>query len=117
MVDGRVVAPGGRIVASSTSGTEGATARREHLVPTPAVQVESRVWYNEENSWVVGVLDPKTNTFTEYPVVPADPDEGIAGARDIFVDKYDNVWLPLRKGTGTMLHRFEPSTKTFASAP
>ena len=85
--------------------------RKDAVAHDSEVDSKGRVWYNEENSWVVGVLDPKTSTFTEYPLSPLDADPGIAGSRDIMVDRQDNVWLPLRKGTGTMLHKFDPSTQ------
>jgi virginiamycin B lyase len=85
--------------------------RKDAVAHDAAVDSKGRVWYNEENSWVIGVLDPRTNTFTEYPLSPAETAPGIAGSRDIIVDKQDNVWLPLRKGSGTMLHKFDPSTK------
>jgi streptogramin lyase len=85
--------------------------RKDAVAHDAAVDSKGRVWYNEENAWLVGVLDPKTNTFTEYPVEPTDQTPGIAGSRDVLVDKQDNVWLPLRKGTGTVLHKFDPVTK------
>jgi len=87
--------------------------RKDAVAHDAAVDSKGRVWYNEENSWVVGVVDPKTNTVTEYTVEPAETERtpGIAGSRDIIVDKQDRVWLPLRKGTGTALHRFDPATK------
>ena len=34
-----------------------------------------------------------------------------AGARDIIIDQHDQIWLPMRKGMGTSLHRFDPATK------
>lgn len=85
--------------------------RKDAVAHDSDVDSKGRVWYNEENSWVVGVLDPRTNTFTEYPLSPEDQTPGIAGARDIMVDQRDQVWLPLRKGTGTVLHKFDPATK------
>lgn len=85
--------------------------RKDAVAHDSDVDSKGRVWYNEENSWVVGVLDPKTNTFTEYPLNPMEQTPGIAGARDIFIDKSDKVWLPIRKGSGTALHKFDPATK------
>ncbi|MGE0447568.1 MAG: carboxypeptidase regulatory-like domain-containing protein [Vicinamibacterales bacterium] len=88
--------------------------RKDAVAHDSVVDSKGRVWYNEENSWVVGMLDPKTNTFTEYEAKSTEPDEdtSIAGARDIMVDQQDNIWLPLRKGMGTSLHKFDPKTKT-----
>jgi streptogramin lyase len=86
--------------------------RKDAVAHDADVDSKGRIWYNEENSWVVGVLNPQTNTFTEYPLEPAERDPGIAGSRDIMVDKQDNVWLPLRKGSGAVLHKFDPTTKT-----
>lgn len=85
--------------------------RKDAVAHDSEVDSKGRVWYNEENAWVVGVLDPKTNTFTEYPLNPVEQSPGVAGARDIVVDKQDNVWLPLRRARGVALHRFNPRTR------
>ncbi|MEQ1898569.1 MAG: carboxypeptidase regulatory-like domain-containing protein [Vicinamibacterales bacterium] len=107
------VLPRPKGIATKAIVTTWEIPRKDAVAHDAVVDSKGRVWYNEENAWFAGMLDPKTNTFTEYPVKPADPDEDptIAGARDIIIDKQDNIWLPLRKGTGTALHRFEPATK------
>ncbi len=88
--------------------------RKDAVAHDSVVDSKGRVWYNEENSWVVGMLDPKTNTIAEYEAKSTEPDEdtSIAGARDIIIDQHDDIWLPLRKGMGTSLHKFDPKTKT-----
>lgn len=105
------VQPRPKGVATKAIVTTWEIPRKDAVAHDAVVDSKGRVWYNEENAWVVGVLDPKTNAFTEYPVQPADADPEVAGSRDIMIDKQDGIWLPLRKGTGTSLHRFDPATK------
>jgi virginiamycin B lyase len=108
------VLPRPKGVATRAIVTTWEIPRKDAVAHDAVVDSKGRVWYNEENAWFIGMLDPKTNTFTEYSVKPADPDPdpSIAGSRDIMIDKQDNPWLPLRRGTGTMLHKFDPTTKT-----
>lgn len=88
--------------------------RKDAVAHDSEVDSKGRVWYSEENSWLVGMLDPKTNAFTEYPIEPAMKDRApeTAGSRDLLVDKQDKLWLPLRTGPSTLLHRFDPVTQT-----
>lgn len=107
------VLPRPKGVATKAIVTTWEIPRKDAVAHDAVVDSKGRVWYNEENSWVVGMLDPKTNTFSEYEAKSTEPDEdtSIAGARDIMVDQQDNIWLPLRKGMGTSLHKFDPKTK------
>jgi len=108
------VLPRPRGIATKAIVTTWEIPRKDAVAHDSVVDSKGRIWYNEENSWVVGVLDPKTNTFTEFEAKSTEPDEDatIAGARDIIIDQQDNIWLPLRKGMGTSLHKFDPKTKT-----
>src|SRR5262249_10453109 len=59
----------------------------------------------------IGKLDPKTGTFTEYPL-PAPPAGHLQGTRDVQVDSDDNVWFPMRvEGGASLLAKFEPKTQ------
>ena len=53
----------------------------------------------------VANYDPKTGKFTEYSLPPV-PDGDIPGARDVTVDKEDNIWA-VDEGTD-MLVKFSP---------
>jgi len=107
------VLPRPKGIATKAIVTTWEIPRKDAVAHDAVVDSKGRVWYNEENSWWVGMLDPKTNTFTEYEAKSTEPDEdtSIAGARDIIIDRQDNLWLPMRKGMGTSLHKFDPATK------
>jgi virginiamycin B lyase len=84
--------------------------RKDAVAHDSEVDSKGNVWYNEENALVVGKLDPRTNTFTEYPLAPVD--QSVPGSRDIMIDPKDNVWLPLRgREDRSVLYKFEPSTQ------
>ena len=69
------------------------------------------IWYTDESRMFFGKMDPKTGKFTEYSLPPV-PDGDIPGARDIQVDKDDNIWFPRRiPGPGIAMTRFNPKTE------
>ena len=75
------------------------------------VDSKGNVWYGDESHQVIGKLEPKTHTFTEYPLPPV-PDGHLQGTRDVQVDRDDNVWFPMRvAGGASLLTKFEPATK------
>ena len=75
------------------------------------VDSKGNVWYGDESNQIIGKLDPKTNTFTEYPLPPV-PDGHLPGTRDVQVDHDDNVWFPMRvAGGAALLTKFEPATQ------
>lgn len=75
------------------------------------VDSKGRVWYGDESHQFIGVLDPKTHQFTDYPLPPV-PDGHLPGTRDVQVDEDDNVWFPMRvEGGASMLTKFEPKTQ------
>lgn len=68
-------------------------------------------WYTDESRMFFGKMDPKTGTFTEYPL-PAVPPGDLPGARDIQVDRDDNIWFPRRiANAAIVLTRFNPKTE------
>ena len=86
--------------------------RKNSVAHDSEVDSKGNVWYNEENALFVGKLDPRTNTFTEYPLAPVE--QSVPGSRDIMVDRQDNVWLPMRTtGDRSVLYKFEPATGKF----
>jgi streptogramin lyase len=55
-------------------------------------------------------MDPKAGRFTEWPLPPV-PAGDVPGARDIQVDKEDNIWFPRRiPGPGIAMTKFNPKT-------
>lgn len=67
-------------------------------------------WYTDESRMFFGKMDPKTGQFTEYPLPPV-PEGDLAGARDIQVDKEDNVWFPRRiAGAKVVMTKYNPKT-------
>ena len=77
---------------------------------------QGRPWYADQSAQFIGVLDPKTATFTEYPLPPV-PQGAVPGAWDIQVDQDDNVWFPMTTSTGAarVLTRFDPETETLTT--
>ena len=91
--------------------TEWDMPRRDTVSHDSIVDSKGQLWYGDESRQFVSKLDPQTNTITEYPL-PSVPADSLAGARDILVDKDDNVWFPLRIGGGASpVHKFEPETQ------
>ena len=79
------------------------------------VDSKGNVWYGDESNQVIGKLEPKTHTFTEYPLPPV-PDGHLPGTRDVQVDHDDNVWFPMRvAGGASLLTKFEPATQKVTS--
>ena len=75
------------------------------------VDSKGNVWYGDESHAVLGKLEPKTHTFTEYEL-PAVPEGHLPGVRDVEVDDDDNVWFPMRvAGGASLLTKFEPATQ------
>ena len=67
-------------------------------------------WYTDESRMFFGKMDPKTGAFTEYPLPPVPPGD-LPGARDIQVDRDDNIWFPRRIAAGAnVMTRFNPKT-------
>jgi len=69
------------------------------------------LWYTDESRMFFGKMDPKTGAFTEYSLPPVPPGD-LPGARDIQVDRDDNIWFPRRiAGAAIVLTRFNPKTE------
>ncbi len=75
------------------------------------VDSKGNVWYGDESHQVIGKLNPKTHTFTEYDLPPV-PTGHLPGTRDVTVDNDDNVWFPMRvAGGAALLTKFDPDTQ------
>jgi len=69
------------------------------------------VWYTDESRMFFGKMNPKTGKFTEYALPPVPPGD-LPGARDIQVDRDDNIWFPRRIARAAIvLTRFNPKTE------
>ena len=94
--------------------TEYDMPRRDTVPHDMEVDSKGTPWYTDESRMFFGKMDPKTGKFTEFSLPPV-PEGDIPGARDITVDKEDNLWFPVRvAGGGTVLTKFDPRTGTYA---
>jgi streptogramin lyase len=67
-------------------------------------------WYTDESRMFFGKLNPKTGAFTEYPLPPVPPGD-LPGARDIQVDRDDNIWFPRRIAkSAVVVTKYNPKT-------
>jgi len=72
-------------------------------------------WYTDESRMFLGKMNPKTGTFTEYSLPPVPPGD-LPGARDIQVDRDDNIWFPRRIARAAIvLTRFNPKTEEIST--
>ena len=69
-----------------------------------------RIWVSEWNAGQVGVYDPETEEWREWPL-PGDAPQAYA----VFVDEADAVWLT-DFGANAIV-RFDPATEQFTSFP
>lgn len=73
-------------------------------------------WYSDQSKMFIGKLDPKTGTFTEYPLTPVPEGRPAAGASDVVVDKDDNIWFPMTNAKSPSNFgfptKFDPRTQT-----
>lgn len=67
---------------------------------------QGRIWVSEWNAGQVGVYDPTTEAWQEWPL-PGDAPRAYA----VYVDERDHVWLS-DFGSNALV-RFEPETETF----
>lgn len=70
-----------------------------------------RIWVSEWNAGQVGVYDPASDSWEEWPL----PAEGGASAYSVYVDENDDVWLT--DFSANAIVRFDPETETFESFP
>ncbi len=90
--------------------------RKDTVSHDSIIDSKGNLWYTDESRNYVGMLNPKTNKITEYPLGKLTA-ESLEGARDPVVDKDDNVWFPVRiEGGASVMAKFEPATQklTFA---
>src|SRR5579864_1129209 len=68
-------------------------------------------WYTDESRMFFGKMNPKTAQFTEYSLPPVQPGD-LPGARDVQVDRDDNIWFPRRiANAAVVLTKFNPKTE------
>jgi len=73
------------------------------------------VWYTDESRMFFGKMNAKTGTFTEYPLPPVPPGD-LPGARDIQVDRDDNIWFPRRiANAAIVLTKYNPKTEEIST--
>jgi streptogramin lyase len=73
------------------------------------------IWYTDESRMFFGKMNPKTGLFTEYSLPPVPPGD-LPGARDIQVDRDDNLWFPRRiAGAAIVLTKFNPKTQELST--
>jgi virginiamycin B lyase len=73
------------------------------------------IWYTDESRMFFGKMNPKTGAFTEYPLPPVPPGD-LQGARDIQVDRDDNIWFPRRiANAAIVLTKFNPKTEELST--
>ncbi len=72
-------------------------------------------WYTDESRMFFGKMNPKTGKFTEYALPPVPPGD-LPGARDIQVDRDDNIWFPRRiANAAIVLTKFNPKTEELST--
>ncbi len=68
------------------------------------------VWYTDESRMFFGKMNPTTGAFAEFSLPPVPPGD-LPGARDIQVDRDDNLWFPRRVANAAIvLTKFNPKT-------
>jgi virginiamycin B lyase len=73
------------------------------------------VWYTDESRMYFGKMNPKTGAFTEYSLPPV-PAGDLPGARDIQVDRDDNLWFPRRiAGAAIVVTKYNPKTEELST--
>lgn len=92
--------------------------REQGVVHDLDVDAKGRVWYGNTGWDYIGMLDPKSGQFKEWPAPNFLPDtvapgtQRIEGVQDIQVDGEGNVWAAVG---GTKLTRFIPATGKWQS--
>jgi len=72
-------------------------------------------WYTDESRMFFGKMNPKTGEFKEYALPPVPPGD-LPGARDIQVDRDDNIWFPRRiANAAIVLTKFNPKTEELST--
>lgn len=90
--------------------------RKDTVAHDADVDSKGMVWYTDQSNYFFGRLDPKTNTFREWPLPEAKTHE-FGGGSDVQVGKDDMIWFPrttdaARSDFGQPV-RFDPKTETF----
>jgi streptogramin lyase len=89
--------------------------RRDTVAHDLDIDSKGTIWYTDESRMFFGKMDPKTGHFTEYPL-PAVPPGHLPGARDVQVDRDDNIWFPRRvANAAVVMTRFNPKTEELST--
>ena len=74
-------------------------------------------WYTDQSRMFLGMMDPKTGVFTEYPLPPTKHE--VAGGSDVTFDEDDNVWFPMTTDAADshfgLPTKFDRTTNTFTT--
>jgi len=83
---------------------------KDAVLHDSAVDAQGNLWYGDESGETVGMLNPRTHTFKDWPLREL-PAEHLRGSRDVDVDADGNVWFPMRvPGGAAYLTKLEPAT-------
>jgi streptogramin lyase len=89
--------------------------RRDTVAHDLDIDSKGTIWYTDESRMFFGRMDPKSGHFTEYPLPPV-PAGHLPGARDVQVDRDDNVWFPRRvANAAVVMTRFNPKTEEIST--
>lgn len=95
--------------------------RKDTVAHDSNVDAQGNVWYTDQSDYYVGRLDPRTNTFKEWPLEKSVKHE-VGGACDVQVDRKGRVWFSVTTdkftgpGTGWGLPGyFDPRTEKYQS--
>jgi streptogramin lyase len=84
--------------------------RRDTVAHDLDIDSKGTIWYTDESRMFFGKMNPKSGQFTEYPLPPV-PAGHLPGARDVQVDRDDNIWFPRRvANAAVVMTRFNPKT-------
>ena len=90
--------------------------RKDNVTHDASVDSKGNLWYTDESKQFFGMLNPRTNEITEWPLAPVSAGS-LPGARDVGVDKNDNIWFPVRiDGGASVMNRYNPKTQKLEAA-
>ena len=91
--------------------------RRDTVPHDSIVDHDGNLWYTDETRQIAGMLDVKTNKIQEWTFHTLDKGH-LPGARDLVVDKDNNVWFPVRvNGGASLVSKFDRKTGTIQQVP
>jgi streptogramin lyase len=89
--------------------------RKDTVAHDLDIDSQGTVWYTDESRMFFGKFEPRTGQFTEYPLPPVPPGH-LPGARDIQVDRDDNIWFPRRVANAAIVvTKYNPKTQELST--